>query len=100
MPCVKAQETDDGNTDQADVNRRVAAFNALVHATAERHPGTGEVPLNTLACPGGKYVASLREPDGLHFSRPGAQTLSKAVLPALLRFAGLTPGTRAGASAG
>jgi peptidoglycan/LPS O-acetylase OafA/YrhL len=94
-PHFLGVERPDGGRWPENDPQRVDAFNALVRAAVARHGRRVSLfDLDAHADPSGQYRASLdgvtaRMPDGVHFTRPGADLLAPPILAAMVRLSGV-----------
>jgi len=88
-PCFDAGQQPNGAPFPEDDPRRLAIYNGIVRAVAREFPKTVTLQnLFALACPEGKFVATLHgapfRPDGIHFAPDpgtGADLLAPRILP-------------------
>ncbi|GIF14975.1 acyltransferase family protein [Actinoplanes teichomyceticus] len=96
---TRRAERPDGSLYPEDRPERVDAWNRLLHAAADRHPGRVTVlDLNPVVCPGGRFtwrVGGVRvRGDGLHYTPAGVQRIiAPWLLPRLAAVATGTPAT-------
>ena len=88
-PYNRRVETPGGPPVSENVPGRADHFNSLLHRTAKKfaNRGVALIDVNELVSPFGQYTSSLDgvelRRDGVHFTKPGAQVISRWLLPQL-----------------
>jgi len=88
-PAVAAREAPDGSRYPETKPERVARFNQLLRAAADRHRGVATISdLNGVLTPGNRFTdhvdGVLARDDGVHITAAGGRIVGQALLPAIV----------------